>query len=552
MANKSLQNERTEKTILADSGQAVSKYGFAGETGSAITSAPKMGDMWFIEFVDVESGSTSNNLSSFAKTVSPITVTTDVTSADRYGKRVHIPTYVNFPEVSISLYDKTDGSGFVAANDMYSRFFKNADLSTDNASLDSSIKDINSGRKFTDNQDSSYIKSFRKIVIYHFFGSFGQGIDRDPRGREQLGEVDATSNGSIQKIEIINPLITSITFSGSDYSDSSLRTIDLTFQPENIIFGTPSERIAVPDWMKQGLEFILEDLDPSNSVDRAKRLLANSRTNKQLDAMITGLANGNNLSQNLSQGNTISDRQELMGVSSDKTARDQLSRLRKLSGTLKYVKSNSDSTAEEKADALRLFEEEIANAMPMPASSLKQYDDFGEMQNALNSRNRFPDNPYSSDVLYPNVAGFPNSRLNGNTDKYAGFDLASLISTELISSFMNGRSINLDNITSPIAQSLLGGNTGIGNLLSLGKTSQSKYGIAGDLVRDSLLKSTRRGESNNGVRTTIVSTAPTISSPTSDFSDKDTSVPGKQFDSKSRNLTQNNITNLRNKTGGIR
>lgn len=130
----------------------------------------------------------------------------------------------------------------------------------------------------------------------------------------------------------------------------------------------------------------------------------------------------------------------------------------------------------------------------MPASSLKQYDDFGEMQNSLNSRNRFPDNPYSSDILYPNVAGFPDARLaNGGTDRFTGIDLANLISNELVTSFLNGRSINLDNITSPIAQGILGGNTGIGRIQTALETSQSKFGVGGDFIRDALLKSTRLG-----------------------------------------------------------
>jgi len=556
MANKSLQNERTDKTILAGSNQATNKYGFAGNSQSAITAAPKMGDMWFVEFIDTITG-LSSGMSSFAKTVSPITISTETVTVDKYGKKVHLPIYVNFPEVSISLYDKTDGSGFTVANELYSNFFKNANLGTEAGVLDSTIRDRTSGRVIPSNaEDTGYYRSFKKIVIYHFFGSFGQGIDRDPRGREQLEQVDTTSNGSIQKIEIINPLLTNITFSGSDYADSSLRTIDLQLQPENIIFGIPQNNVVVPDWMKQGLEFILEDLDPSNSVNNATRLLANIRTNKKLDSMISGLADGKNLGQidnDLNGLDQIAENNEVFGVSSDTNAREQLSRLKKLSGTLKYVKSNQNATPEEKAEAEKLFADEIASAIPMPASSLKQYDDFGEMQNALNSRNRFPDNPYSSDILYPNVAGFPDARLaNGGTDRFTGIDLANLISNELVTSFLNGRSINLDNITSPIAQGILGGNTGIGRIQTALETSQSKFGVGGDFIRDALLKSTRLGNNTTGPRTTVVSTSPTFSTPSSDFSDKDLRAPGIQFDSKSRSATQNNITNLRNKTGGIR
>ena len=555
MADKSIQNERTDRTILAGSNQAASKFGFSGEY---ITNAPKMGDMWFIEFIDTVTG-LSSGMSSFAKTVSPITISTETVSVDKYGKRVHLPVYVNFPEISVSLYDKTDGSGFTIANELYSNFFKNANLGTESSVLDSTIRDRTSGRSLPSNaEDTGYYRSFKKIVIYHFFGSFGSNTGIDPRGNDQRGGESVASNNSasIQKIEIINPLLTNITFSGSDYSDSSLRTIDLQLQPENVIFGTPQNNVAMPDWMKQGLEFILEDLDPSNSVTNAMKLISNVNTNKRLETMISGLADGKNLGQIDNDFNgldQIAKDNSVFGVSSDANAREQLSRLKKLSGTLKYVKSNPDATEEEKAEAQKLFAEEIATAIPMPASSLKQYDDFGEMQNSLNSRNRFPDNPYSSDILYPNIAGFPDARLaNGGTDRFTGIDLANLISNELITSFLNGKSINLDNITSPIAQGILGGNTGIGRLQTALKTSQSRFGVGGDIIRDSLLKSTRLGNNTTGPRTTVVSTAPTFSAPTSDFSDKDLRAPGVQFDPKSRSATQNNILNLRNKTGGIR
>jgi hypothetical protein len=539
MANKSLSNERTASTILADSNQARSKFGFAGEHGSPITSAPKMSDMWFIEVIKTDGQRA--DVSSFAKSVSPITVSTEVASVDKYGKRVHIPTYVNFPPVQISFYDKTDGSGFVFAEDIYKNFFKNGSLSTSGDSIDETIQSINSGTKFSDNAaGSGYYRSFQKIVIYHFFGSFGStdtssGID--PRGDDQRGisneTVSDNNSASIQKIELINPLVTDISFSGSDYSDSSVRTIDMSFQPENVIFGTPEEAPAVPEWMKQGLEFILEDLNPTDSVKRAKQLLSQVQTNKRLDALITDLADGN-------VGNDV-------GANTDASSREQLSRLKKLSGTLKILDSDPNATEEDRKSALELFTEEIASAMPMPASALKQYDDFGELQSSIDANNRFANNPYSSDVLYPNVAGFPDARLqSGGTDRFTGVDLGNLVTNELITSFMNGKSINLNNITSGVAQGILG-NSGIGTLGNLGRTSQSKFGIEGDLVRDSLIQSTRLGVPTSGPRTTIVSTTP-VSTPIAraDFTDKDINKPGMQYDSRSRSSSQNNIFNLQN------
>ena len=89
------QSERTPGTILADSSQAKKKYGFGGPNGSPITSAPKMSDMWFVEFTGAD-GLKKEQLSSFAKSVSPVTIMPEITSVDKYGKRVHFPTYMNF------------------------------------------------------------------------------------------------------------------------------------------------------------------------------------------------------------------------------------------------------------------------------------------------------------------------------------------------------------------------------------------------------------------------------------------------------------------------
>jgi len=74
-------------------------------------------------------------------------------------------------------------------------------------------------------------------------------------------------------------------------------------------------------------------------------------------------------------------------------------------------------------------------------------------------------------------------------------------------------------------------------------------------VRDSLIKSTRLGTNNQGLKSTTVSTRP-ISTPTTsqtaDFSDKDLDKSGLQFNSSSRTGTQNNINNLKNLTRGTR
>lgn len=425
---------RRQKTILASSNQATSKYGFAGEHGSIVTGAPKMGDMWFIEFINADSGSSANDISSFAKTVSPITISSDVVSVDRYGKRVHIPVYANFTEVSVSLYDKVDGSGFTAANNMYSKFFKNADLQTDNGNLESAISDINSGRKFTDNPDTSYIKSFRKIVIYHFFGNF------IPTG--------SSPSGSIQKIEIINPLITSITFSSSDYSDSSPRTVDLTFQPENVIFGVPTNNVTIPEWMRAGLQYLLEEMDPSASLERIKKQTVSDGVNKDQDMAITALANGN-INANDSRG--------IFGVSDDETAHAQLARLNRFNTALKFLESNPDATDAEKAEALKKFKDEISKALPMPASALK--------------------------------TNVPNDGLRGTNG--VPNEIKDLITSELISDYMNGKPLKITNQPNsnlffyngkPLNVGAV--NNNLNNLLT--RSGKTKYEVDGNNFNNSL------------------------------------------------------------------
>ena len=439
MAEKRNFTTRTQKTILASSNQATSKYGFAGEHGSIVTGAPKMGDMWFIEFINADSGSSANDISSFAKTVSPITISSDVVSVDRYGKRVHIPVYANFTEVSVSLYDKVDGSGFTAANNMYSKFFKNADLQTDNGNLESAISDINSGRKFTDNPDTSYIKSFRKIVIYHFFGNF------IPTG--------SSPSGSIQKIEIINPLITSITFSGSDYSDSSPRTVDLTFQPENVIFGVPTNNVTIPEWMRAGLEYLLEDMDPSASLERINQQTVSDGVNKDQDMAITALANGN-IDANDPRGR---DQRGIFGVSDEETAHAQLARLNRLNTALKFLESNPDATDAEKAEALKKFKDEISKALPMPASALK--------------------------------TNVPDDGLRGTNG--ASNEIKDLITSELISDYMNGKPLKITNQPNsnlffyngkPLNVGAV--NNNLNNLLT--RSGKTKYEVDGNNFNNSL------------------------------------------------------------------
>ena len=54
--------------------------------------------------------------------------------------------------------------------------------------------------------------------------------------------------------------MTSLSFSGSDYSVAELRTLDLSLQAENIIIGKPEEGVTFPDWMTLGMDYIMDTL----------------------------------------------------------------------------------------------------------------------------------------------------------------------------------------------------------------------------------------------------------------------------------------------------
>jgi hypothetical protein len=96
------------------------------------------------------------------------------------------------------------------------------------------------------------------------------------------------------------------------------------------------------------------------------------------------------------------------------------------------------------------------------------------------------------------------------SDFYGSRDLASSIRNELVSSFFNGRKIDIGNITRDVTQGILG-NSGIGNLTGLSIGSQSRFGIAGDLIRDSLISNSR--VSNNARPVGSISTGSTSIAP---------------------------------------
>ena len=163
----------TPRRVLADSKNAKHRFGFAGDRGSPILKAPKLSDLWYLEFNTVTDGSFNNlqGISALAKAVGPISINTSTFPIDQYGKRIYVPTRVDFPEVNITMYDTVDGTMFGIAESIYSKFFKNQEMgkvtgATAEAVLTSAHRH---GRKVPDSTHEYYHQHFEKITIYHLY-----------------------------------------------------------------------------------------------------------------------------------------------------------------------------------------------------------------------------------------------------------------------------------------------------------------------------------------------------------------------------------------------
>jgi hypothetical protein len=259
VGKKWLKDPNSPRRVLADSSNAKHRFGFSGDRGSPILEAPKLSDLWFIEYKPVTDGSTSDTsrISALAKTVSPISISTATMPIDAYGKRIYVPTRVDFPEVSLTMYDDISGKMFDFVADIYGKFFDNnvmGDVTGANAEY--VLTGVgNHGRRLPGQEHEYYHQHFEKLTIYHFFGNLDK-VEGNPHLRD-----NNTGTGTLQKIELINPLVTGITFSGSDYSTTELRTVDLQLQPENVIIGKPTD-VAFPDWMTLGMDYMMDALSP--------------------------------------------------------------------------------------------------------------------------------------------------------------------------------------------------------------------------------------------------------------------------------------------------
>ena len=257
----------TARRVLADSANARHRFGFGGDPGSLIgDNAPKPSDLWFLEFNTVTNDGKNNveQVGVLAKAVSPISIQTSSMPIDQYGKRVYVPTRVDFPEVSLTLYDDITGKMFDFCSDIYSKFFSNNNAEVSGMNAEEMLTGVgNHGRKIPEGKHKYFHQHFEKVTIYHFFGNLS------PLTWGNVTEANALlqsnkhfkneGTGHIQKIELINPLVTLIQFSGSDYSTTELRTVDLSLQPENVIIGKPEE-VIFPDWMTLGMNYMMDHL----------------------------------------------------------------------------------------------------------------------------------------------------------------------------------------------------------------------------------------------------------------------------------------------------
>jgi hypothetical protein len=525
--------------LIQDNANARKRFGFGGV--GPITSAPKTGDMFYVEFHDINGRTMSGTrlpFNRFAKAISGVSVATTTQPIDRYGKRVYIPTRVDFPEVQLSMYDVVNGEMFSFAMGIYNQFFKNGQMRTDSANIENSLRDLETqGRKFS-TKGKPFHQTFEKVTVFHFFGNIDGSNDPLAQGDFSVG---APRSGGIQKIELINPLVTNITFTPSDYANSELRTIEFSLQPENVVFSTVSDDVPFPTWMTDGLPYELEtaisDIESgdytNDTVSRMNELLKGlskpSQFDPENDETVLTLLNNNQptLSQTTQAQNYLINKQKQDELAKlyNATQMNNLSTLGRKDG----IDPNQQFTAEqlEGFSSVLNAQNEVAEAEFEEAKSRHQFVE------AVPTESRFRD-PFVPETKYPQVADFANlgNTYDGGTGTYGGSNFGGAIKNELVNAFFNGRKINWGNIRNSAAQGIVG-NSGIGTLQNLSKTSQSRFGIAGDLIRDCIKNS---GTASGGqIRTTTVP---------SNISSNSTSS--------TLNSAQSNINVLKNLTKGIR
>lgn len=451
MATRREAEGRTAGTILADSRGARKRFGFGGAPQTPIKSAPKFTDQWFIEFTNT-TGSV-NNISAQAQSVSPITIQTTTQPVDRYGRREYISTRVDFPEVTVTFYDTVDGKTMIFAKDIYAKFFKNASLGVDGEVMHETIEDINSGRKFPAGSSLASHKHFDKVTVYHFFGSF------------------TTGDGTIQRIVLVNPTVTSITFSESDYSQSSLRTISITLQPENVVFGTPSKNPSVPLWMQEGLEFILEDFDVSKMSEFEKKIIEDLKLqqlqmNTDNNSIVTTSANIQEQEQALEDLSKYY--QELRRIENDPNSTDE--DVANARNNFQQIRSNSPILTANPAGG--------GNINPQPSIESRDVSPEAQRRRANELRDRLT-RPSET----PNVDNVDANKNQIGSDLPTSSDIAERVKDAIIESVVLNNEINLEELANSIAN--LESN---GIIPGIGEDDTSINGLSGDDTKDSIIR----------------------------------------------------------------
>ena len=496
MAEDRKHAKKTARRVLADSSNAKHRFGFAGAPSTPITTAPKLSDLWFIEFKTVsgDKGATLD-VSGLAKSISHISLQTSTMPVDAYGKRIYVPTRVDFPEVTISMYDTIDGKMFNLAEGIYTKFFKNNDAKFTSADAEEVLTSSHMhGRKTPDDNHDYYHQHFEKITVYHFFGNLakhGAGNRSDNAGA-----------GKMQKIELINPLVTSLTFSPSDYSITELRTVDMNVQPENIIISNTSEA-NFPAWMTLGMDYMLDELTsinkpipaiypdpwaegPRNQYSRFKKTSSQDRGPDSIEDFEDGRINKKS--------------QEERNM--DDEGRDAKQEVRKLNELMKlYNIANKDPSNENIAELTKQLKDNIG---VIDIARRNRY--MKSTPPSVDDNQRFA-TPYSATYDNPDIPGFGDlGNSNPAVDSlpsYSQSDFGSSMINELVSSFFGNRSFNINNTNNSLFGQLKDAMRGV----ALNTSSTSKRAIDGSKIVDGVIASKKSSTTTSAV---IVEALPDI------------------------------------------
>jgi len=415
----------TASRVLADSANAKHRFGFAGNRSTELGgNAPKLSDLWFLEFTTVTDQGKNNlqDVSVLAKTVSPISIQTSTMPIDQYGKRIYVPTRVDFPEVSLTMYDDISGKMFDFVSDIYSKFFSNNDATVSGANAEEVLTGVGDhGRKFPGEQHEYFHQNFEKVTVYHFFGN----LDSPMLGSPPSSLPRNAGHGTIQKIELINPLVTGITFSGSDYSTTELRTVDMSLQPENVIIGKPTD-VAFPDWMTLGMDYMLETLTPLYS---AKNFNAYPEANKDKFFNITPKTE-----------------EELKKQEALKEHQDDKDTKRKLNELMKLYNAQITNPNEQGNEALEGYLKERIDVLDAARANKWTKEPMKTFVDDFNTRD---ESTFTNTYLNPDVPTFGGiGESNPPTNSYPNYttDLGDAMVQELVSSFFGQRSFNANNV----------------------------------------------------------------------------------------------------------